>query len=58
MKKLINRFLGWLNGSPIRARTKKGYYKADNPKTKKNEAYVKGRAPKKKKKKKKKTRRK
>ena len=52
MKKLINRFLGWLNGSPIRARTKKGYYKADNPKTKKNEAYVKGRAPKKKKKKK------
>jgi len=52
IKKLIDRFLGWLNGTPIRARTKKGYYKADNPKTKKNEAFVKGRAPKKKKKKK------
>tara|TARA_B100001778_G_C18348496_1_gene520840 strand:+ start:364 stop:570 length:207 start_codon:yes stop_codon:yes gene_type:complete len=38
---------------PKRARTKKGTYKADDPKTKDyNEAYVGGKAPKKKKRKK------
>ena len=33
---------------PKRARTNKGKYKADNPKTAKNEAWVGGKAPKKK----------
>jgi len=36
------------SSKPKRARTKKGKYKADNPKTAKNEAWVGGKAPKKK----------